>query len=69
MTVAKFRLDFVDDGSTLIVEADDFDDDGDEISLYVYVPPGGDPVDPSTRKEVVAAFSRSSLAGPPQAVE
>lgn len=68
ISVASFRLEFVDDGSTLLVEADDFDDDGDEISLYFYNPRGADPLDPMTTKEVIASFARTSLAGPPQAV-
>lgn len=65
----RFRLEFADDGSTIVVEADDFDDDGEEISLYNYVPYGADPLDPATQKEVVAAFSRESLLGPPQPVD
>ena len=64
-SVPRFRLEFSDDGSELVVEADDFDDDGLEITLYRYEPYGGDPLDPGTRKEVVASFDRDSLAGPP----
>jgi hypothetical protein len=63
--MGRFRLEFVDDGSVIDVEADDFDDDGRVISLYRYMPPGGDPMAPTTSKEVVASFNRESLAGPP----
>jgi len=66
--VPRFRLEFSDDGSELVVDADDFDDDGKEITLYRYLPYGADPLDPTTRKEVVAAFDRDSLAGPPYPV-
>ena len=38
--MARFRLEFLDDGSTVEVEADDFDDDGSEIMLYRYLLPG-----------------------------
>lgn len=61
----RFRLEFSDDGSELVVEADDFDDDGREITLYRYEPYGADPLDPGTKKEVVASFDRDSLTGPP----
>jgi hypothetical protein len=64
-SVPRFRLRFSDDGSELDVDADDFDDDGREITLYRYEPYGGDPLDPATRKEIVASFDRDSLAGPP----
>ncbi len=64
-----FRLEFADDGSFLDVEADDFDDDGEWISLYSYVPPGGDPLDPDTTKDVIASFERSSLVGPPHPIQ
>jgi hypothetical protein len=67
--VPRFRLEFADDGTALDVEADDFDDDGEEVSLYRYSPWGADPLDPGTRKEIVAAFARSSLVGPPRAME
>jgi hypothetical protein len=63
----RFRLDFVDDGTSLYVDADDFDDDGEQISLYRYLPSPSDPLD--TEKEVVASFDRNSLAGPPQPVD
>jgi hypothetical protein len=63
--VPRFRLEFTDDGSHVDVEADDYDDDGEKVSLYRYLPFGADPMDPGTIKEVVAAFDRSSLAGPP----
>ena len=66
--VPRFRLQFVDDGSEIDVEADDFDDDGQEISLYRYQPYGADPMDPNTRKEVIATFDRTSLVGPPQPI-
>jgi hypothetical protein len=66
--VPVFRLEFVDDGTSIDVEADDFDDDGKEISLYRYVPYGADPLEPTTSKEVLASFDRTSLAGPPRAV-
>ncbi len=66
--MGRFRLHFADDDSTLFIEADDFDDDGEQISLYVYVPFGGDPLAEGTRKEVIAAFDRESLTGPPQLV-
>lgn len=66
--VPRFRLEFVDDGSSVEVEADDFDDDGEEISLYRYVPYGADPLDPNTTKEVLASFARTSLAGPPHPI-
>lgn len=65
----RFRLEFIDDGSFLDVEADDFDDDGEWISLYNYVPPGADPLDPGTTKDVLASFGRTSLAGPPQPIQ
>ncbi|HET6811511.1 MAG TPA: hypothetical protein VFH50_10930 [Acidimicrobiales bacterium] len=61
----RFRLRFSDDGSEVDVDADDFDDDGREITLYRYEPYGGDPLDPGTRKEIVASFDRESLSGPP----
>ena len=64
-----FRLEFVDDGSLVDVEADDFDDDGEWISLYNYMPPGADPLDADTTKEVIASFERSSLAGPPRSIQ
>ncbi|HXX91325.1 MAG TPA: hypothetical protein VEI83_13990 [Acidimicrobiales bacterium] len=64
----RFRLEFLDDGSTIDLEADDFDDDGEWISLYRYVPEGADPMAPGTSKDVVAAFERTSLAGPPRPV-
>ncbi len=64
----RFRLEFVDDGSTVDVEADDFDDDGQWVSLYNYLPPAADPAHPDTTKEVVASFERTSLAGPPRPV-
>ena len=67
-SVPRFRLEFVDDGSVLDVEADDFDDDGNEISLYRYQPYGADPMDPDTRKEIIARFERTSLVGPPQPI-
>ncbi|HET6794018.1 MAG TPA: hypothetical protein VFH45_06230 [Acidimicrobiales bacterium] len=63
-----FRLEFVDDGSHIDVEADDFDDDGETISLYRYMPYGADPLAPGTTKEIIASFERPSLAGPPQPV-
>ena len=66
--MARFRLEFLDDGSTVEVEADDFDDDGSEIMLYRYLPQGADPIAPTTRKEAVAAFARESLVGPPQRI-
>ncbi len=62
----RFCLDFADDGTTLYVEADDFDDDGEQITLFRYLPSETDPLD--TAKDVVASFDRSSLAGPPRAV-
>lgn len=65
----KFRLEFADDGSSVDVEADDFDDDGEQISLYNYVPPGADPLDPYTTKDVIASFERSSLVGPPRPIQ
>lgn len=64
----RFRLEFVDDGSEVDVDADDFDDDGEWISLYRYVPPGADPMAPGTVKDVVASFERTSLAGPPRPI-
>ncbi|HEV2368667.1 MAG TPA: hypothetical protein VGR90_02250 [Acidimicrobiales bacterium] len=64
----RFRLEFADDGSALEIEADDFDDDGREISLYCYHPYGADPMAPDTRKEIIAAFDRDSLVGPPRPV-
>lgn len=64
----RFRLEFVDDGSEIDLEADDFDDDGAWINLYRYVPEGADPMAPGTTKEVVAAFERASLVGPPRSV-
>jgi hypothetical protein len=67
--VSRFRLEFVDDGSTIDVDADDFDDDGTEVSLYRYVPPGADPLAATTQKEVIASFERTSLVGPPQQVQ
>jgi hypothetical protein len=66
--VPRFRLEFVDDGSVIDVDADDFDDDGEWISLYRYVPEGADPMAPGTGKDVVASFERTSLAGPPRPV-
>jgi hypothetical protein len=66
--VPRFRLEFIDDGSEIDLEADDFDDDGEWISLYLYVPEGADPLARGTTKEVVAAFARASLAGPPRPV-
>jgi len=66
--VTRFRLEFVDDGSVIDVDADDFDDDGEWIALYNYVPPGGDPLSPGTSKEVLASFERASLAGPPRPI-
>ncbi|HZT66821.1 MAG TPA: hypothetical protein VFA11_13620 [Acidimicrobiales bacterium] len=65
----RFRLEFVDDGSHVDVDADDYDDNGDTVSLYRYVPEGADPLDPATTKEIIASFERTSLAGPPQAVQ
>lgn len=65
----RFRLEFADDGSVIEVEADDFDDDGERIALYRYVPAGADPLAPDTTKDVIADFDRTSLAGPPQAVQ
>ncbi len=65
----RFRLEFLDDGSVLDVAADDFDDDGEWISLYNYVPPGADPPDPDTTKDVIASFERSSLSGPPRPIQ
>ncbi len=67
--VPRFRLDFADDGTSIEIDADDFDDDGVEVSLYCYVPPGADPVAATTSKEVIASFERTSLAGPPQQVQ
>ena len=67
--VPRFRLEFVDDGSIIEVDADDFDDDGAEVSLYRYVPSGADPLAATTRKEVIASFERTSLVGPPQRVQ
>lgn len=64
----RFRLEFADDGSFLDVDADDFDDDGEWISLYNYEPRGADPLDPATTKDVIASFERSSLIGPPRPV-
>ena len=64
----RFRLEFVDDGSVIDVDADDFDDDGEWISLYRYVPEGADPMAPSTSKDVVASFERTSLIGPPRPI-
>ena len=46
-------------------EADDFDDDGETITLFVYSPPGGDPLDPDTTKFAVAHFKRDEIVGPP----
>jgi hypothetical protein len=66
--VTRFRLEFADDGSSIELDADDFDDDGVDVSLYCYVPPGADPLAATTRKEVVASFARTSLVGPPQQV-
>jgi hypothetical protein len=66
--VPRFRLEFTDDGSEIDLEADDFDDDGEWISLYRYLPEGAHPMAPGTTKEVVAAFQRLSLAGPPRPV-
>lgn len=66
--VARFRLEFVDDGSEIDLQADDFDDDGEWISLYRYLPEGADPMASGTTKEVVAAFERASLVGPPRPV-
>ena len=62
----RFRLDFTDDGTSLEVEADDFDDDGQQITLYRYLKSESDPLD--TSKEVIAAFDRRSLAGPPRPI-
>ena len=45
------------------------DDDGVEVSLYCYVPPGADPLAATTQKEVIASFERTSLVGPPQQVQ
>lgn len=67
--MTRFRLEFADDGSFVDVEADDFDDDGESISLYNFFPPGADPVDPETTKDVIASFERSSLVGPPRAIQ
>ena len=64
--MAKFRLDFADDGTSLDVDADDFDDDGVEVTLYRYAGPDDDPLD--TMKEVVASFDRQSLLGPPRPI-
>lgn len=64
----RFRLEFVDDGSEIDLEADDFDDDGEWITLYRYQPEGADPLAPDSTKEVLAAFERASLAGPPRAI-
>jgi hypothetical protein len=62
----RFRLDFLDDETSLDVEADDFDDDGQQVTLYRYPESGSDPLD--TEKEVIASFDRSSLVGPPRPV-
>lgn len=62
----RFRLDFVDDGTSLDIEADDFDDDGQQVTLYRYLESASDPLD--TAKEVIASFDRSSLAGSPRPV-
>jgi len=67
--VPRFRLEFADDGSAIELDADDFDDDGVEVSLYCYVPPGADPLAATTQKEVIASFERTSLVGPPQQVQ
>ena len=64
----SFRIEFVDDGSEIDLEADDFDDNGEWISLYRYLPDGADPMAPGTTKDVVASFDRRSLAGPPRPV-
>ena len=66
--VPRFRLEFNDNGSEIDLEADDFDDDGEWVSLYRYRPEGADPTAPETTKEVVAAFERASLVGPPRPV-
>jgi hypothetical protein len=67
--VPRFRLDFSDDGSSIDIEADDFDDDGEWISLYNYAPADADPLDPETTKDVIASFQRSSLVGPPRPIQ
>lgn len=64
----RFRLEFVDDGSEIDLEADDFDDDGEWVTIYRYRPEGADPMAPGSTKEVLAAFERASLAGPPRPV-
>ena len=66
--VPRFRLEFVDDGSEVDVDADDFDDDGEWISLYQFLPDGADPMAPGTTKDVVASFDRRSLVGPPRRI-
>jgi len=66
--VTRFRIEFVDDGSEIDLEADDFDDDGEWISIYQYLPRGADPMAPATTKDVVASFDRRSLVGPPRRV-
>ena len=66
---ACVRLEFADDGSSIEIDADDFDDDGVEVSLYCYVPPAPDPLATTTSKEVIASFERTSLVGPPQQVQ
>jgi hypothetical protein len=59
----RFRLDYRGDRTSLCVEADDFDDDGEQVTLFRYLQTDLDPA-----KEVVASFSRS-LTGPPQSID
>jgi hypothetical protein len=66
--VPRFCLEFLDDGSEIDVDADDCDDDGEWISLYRYLPAGADPMASGTTKDVIAAFARASLVGPPRPV-
>ncbi len=60
----RFRLDYSEDRTSLCLEADDFDDDGDQITLFRYLE-----TDLETAKEVVASFSRRSLTGPPRSID
>ena len=65
--MTRFRLEFADDGSTIDVHADDFDDDGEQVTLYRYTDADADPL--ATGKEIIASFDRSSLLGPPRSVD
>lgn len=67
--MGTFRVEFASDGREERFQADDFDDDGETITLFRFDPPGADPLAPGTSKVELASFHRGQLAGPPQRVD